>query len=253
MQCTTIYRNGAHRWLAFGQDPARPDNIVDTTQYAVCSSKAVVLLDPGGMEVFPTMIAAVTRELAVEDIRHLFLSHQDPDVCSALPLWRRVCRPDVQIHTSWMWASFISHFDREANMTQIPDEGGEINLGGEVRLRLLPAHYLHSSGNYHVYDAAAKILFTGDVGAAMVPERRSDMFVTDFADHVRHMEGFHRRWMGSAAARDAWVAMVSKLKIDILAPQHGLMFRGDDVKRFIDWFAGLEVGTGVSVLRNAAR
>jgi flavorubredoxin len=79
------------------------------------------------------------------------------------------------------------------------------------------------------------------------------MFVTDFADHVRHMEGFHRRWMGSAAARDAWVAMVSKLKIDILAPQHGLMFRGDDVKRFIDWFAGLEVGTGVSVLRNAAR
>lgn len=253
MQCITIYRNGAHRWLAFGQDPARPDNIVDTTQYAVCTGKSVMLIDPGGMEVFPTMIAAVTRELAVEDVRHIFLSHQDPDVSSALPLWRRVCRPDIQIHAPWMWTSFISHFDREANLTAIPDEGCEINLGGEARLRVLPAHYLHSAGNYHVYDPAARILFTGDVGAALMTERRSEMFVTNFSDHVRYMETFHRRWMGSAAARDAWVAMVSRLKVDILAPQHGLMFRGDDVKRFIDWFAGLDVGTGVAAVRNAAR
>lgn len=253
MQCITIYRNGAHRWLAFGQDPARPENIVDTTQYAICTGKSVMLIDPGGMEVFPTMIAAVTRELAVEDVRHIFLSHQDPDVCSALPLWRRVCRPDIQIHAPWMWTGFISHFDRDANLTAIPDEGCEINLGGEARLRVLPAHYLHSSGNYHIYDPAAKILFTGDVGAAMLPELRTDMFVTNFSDHVRYMETFHRRWMGSAAARDAWVAMVSRLKIDIMAPQHGLMFRGDDVKRFIDWFASLDVGTGVTTLRNAIR
>lgn len=252
MQCVTIYRNGAHRWLAFGQDPARPDNVIDTTQYAVCSGKTVMLLDPGGMEIFPTMIAAVTRELAVEDIRHIFLSHQDPDVSSALPLWRRVCRQDLVIDAPWMWTGFLSHFDREANFTPIPDEGCEITLA-DVRLRALPAHYLHSAGNYHLYDPAAKILFSGDVGAALLPDRRTEMFVDNFADHVRYMEAFHRRWMGSAGARDAWVAMVSQLKIDILAPQHGLMFRGDDVKRFIDWFASLDIGTGVAAIRAVAR
>jgi len=30
-----------------------------------------------------------------------------------------------------------------------------------------------------------------------------------------------------------------------LAPQHGRMFKGDDVKRFLDWFDALQVGIAV--------
>ena len=29
----------------------------------------------------------------------------------------------------------------------------------------LPAHFLHSVGNFHIYDPIAKILYTGDLGA----------------------------------------------------------------------------------------
>ena len=74
------------------------------------------------------------------------------------------------------------------------------------------------------------------------------MFVTDFAGHIQYMDGFHRRWLASTRARDAWVAQVSKLDIDMMAPQHGLIFKGDDVKRFIDWIAGLEIGSGVNAM-----
>ena len=28
----------------------------------------------------------------------------------------------------------------------------------------------------------------------------------------------------------------------MLCPQHGAIYRGEDVRRFIDWFANLEVG-----------
>jgi flavorubredoxin len=28
----------------------------------------------------------------------------------------------------------------------------------------------------------------------------------------------------------------------MMVPQHGRIFRGDDVGRFLDWFEGLEVG-----------
>jgi flavorubredoxin len=35
---------------------------------------------------------------------------------------------------------------------------------------------------------------------------------------------------------------VSKLDIDMLCPQHGAIFQGADVERFINWFAELEVG-----------
>jgi flavorubredoxin len=246
MKCVTLFRQGEHCWLAFGQDPDKPGNIIDTNQYAICSGGSAMLIDPGGMEVFPTMLAALTREVAVEDVKSIFLSHQDPDVGSSLPLWRRVCRPDVKVYISWLWSGFISHFDREAALTSIPDEGTEVAITPDVRVRFIPAHYLHSSGNFNVYDPKARILFSGDLGAALLPDRQNGgMFVTDFNSHIQYMEAFHRRWLGSTAARDAWVAAVSKLDIDMLAPQHGLIFKGDDVKRFIDWLAKLDIGVGV--------
>ncbi len=249
MKCVTLFRQDDHCWQAFGQDPDRPDNVVDTNQYLIRSGASAMLLDPGGMEVFPAMLAAVTREIAIEDVKALFLSHQDPDIGSSLPLWRRVCGADIKVYLSWLWAGFTSHFDRNATFTTVPDEGMEVSLSPGLKLRFIPAHYLHSAGNFNVYDAKARILFSGDIGAALIPrDRQGGMFVTDFASHIQYMDAFHRRWMASTRARDAWVAQVSKLDIDILAPQHGLIFKGDDVKRFIDWFAGLDIGSGIAAM-----
>ena len=250
MKCATLFRQDDHCWQMFGQDPDKPDNVVDTNQYLIRSGDSAILLDPGGMEVFPAMLAALTREISIDKVKALFLSHQDPDIGSSLPLWRRVCNPDVKVYLSWLWSGFTAHFDRDATFTNIADEGMEIALSASVRLRFLPAHYLHSSGNFNVYDPKARILFSGDMGAALVPPNKTggSMFVTDFASHVQYMEGFHRRWLGSPQARDAWCAQVSKLDIDMMAPQHGLVFKGDDVRRFIDWVAGLEIGSGIAAM-----
>jgi flavorubredoxin len=251
MKCVSLYRQGDHRWLAFGQDPDRPGNVIDTNQYVVTGSGGALLLDPGGMEVFPPMLAALTREIAVDDVRGIFLSHQDPDIGSSLPLWRRVCPAETKVYVSTLWTGFIAHFDRETTFTAIPDEGMEVTLGGNVPLRLVPAHYLHSSGNFNLYDPGARILFSGDIGAALLPASAASdsLFVHDFAAHIQYMEAFHRRWMPSNLARDAWIAEVSKLEIEQLAPQHGLIFRGDDVKRFLDWFAGLDLAGGLAAMK----
>ncbi|CAA7615208.1 MBL fold metallo-hydrolase [Magnetospirillum sp. UT-4] len=246
MKCFTIWQQGDHRWLAFGQDPEQLDTIIDTTQFVVTSDRDAVLLDPGGIELFPAMVAAVTQEVGVERLKHLFLSHQDPDVSSALSLWRRVCPADLTIHVSWLWTGFLSHFDSHAQFVTLPDPGAEIRLSPSVAVRAVPAHYLHSPGNFGIYDARAKILFSGDVGASLVPrERRTGIFVENFSEHTGYMEGFHRRWLGSRDARDKWVAMVRRLDVDMLAPQHGLIFRGEDVGRFLDWLAALPVGSGL--------
>ena len=251
MNFTQLFRREGHRWLAFGQDATRPEGVVDTNHYVVAAGNAAMLIDPGGVEVFPQVIGALAKEVAMEDVRQIFLSHQDPDVGSALPLWRRVCRDDVRVQVPALWTGFISHFDKAATLVGIPDEGAEITVGN-IRLKALPAHYLHSSGNFCVYDAKAKVLFSGDIGAALVPrDKRPTIFVEDFASHVPYMEAFHRRWMGSPAARDKWIAMVRRLKIDILAPQHGLLFRGPDVERFLDWLAALPLGSGLDAFDQA--
>lgn len=250
MKCTTLYRQGDHRWLAFTSDGSdRRGKVIDTNQYVVASGKVAMILDPGGMEVFPEVMGGLTQEIEMDEVRHLFMSHQDPDVGSSLALWRRVCPADTQIHVPSLWTGFFAHYDAEARLTGIPDEGGRLRMG-DIDLQFVPAHYLHSSANLNLYDPAARILFSGDIGAAILPDQaRGSVFVTNFADHIAYMDGFHRRWMGSPTARDAWVSMVSRLDVHILAPQHGLMMKGDDVKRFLDWFARLEVGNGIGAMR----
>ena len=68
------------------------------------------------------------------------------------------------------------------------------------------------------------------------------MFVEDFDEHIQYMRYFHQRWMPSNTAKNDWVSRVRELDIEMMAPQHGRIFKGDDVQRFLDWFEELEVG-----------
>ncbi|MEW5903326.1 MAG: MBL fold metallo-hydrolase [Pseudomonadota bacterium] len=239
-----IYEAGDHRWLAVARDPARPDFLIDTNEYLVTSNGDGLLTDPGGMEIFPAVFSAISAEFDPRRISRLFASHQDPDIISSLALWLDF-NPHLRCYLSWLWGSFVPHFGgNDQTFIAIPDEGMEVTVG-KLKLQALPAHYLHSSGNFHLYDAQAKILFSGDVGAAMLPPELDGLFVKDFDRHIRHAEGFHKRWMGSNEAKLDWCERASRLQLDMLCPQHGAIYQGRDVQRFIDWFAALKVGSGL--------
>jgi flavorubredoxin len=237
----TIFQNGDHKWIAIVRDEAKPDFLVDTNEYLVTHGGQGMLLDPGGLEVFPAVFSALATEFDPSAITSVFASHQDPDVISSLALWLEF-NPRMQCYMSWLWSSFIPHFGGDAStFVTIPDEGMAISLAG-LALQAVPAHYLHSSGNFNLYDRTAKVLFSGDVGAALLPPERQSVMVEDFSSHIRYAEGFHRRWMGSNEAKRQWCERVAHLDIDMLCPQHGAIYQGEDVQRFINWFDGLHVG-----------
>jgi len=237
-----IFEEGSHKWYAIVRDPSRPDYLIDTNEYLVTVGDEALLLDPGGSEIFPAVFSAVSAQFDPRKIDRVFASHQDPDIASSLSMWLEF-NPELKCYISWLWTSFVPHFGgNKDTFIPIPDQGMDIQLGG-VRLQAIPAHYLHSSGNFHLYDPKAKILFSGDVGAALLPPTESGLFVEDFDRHIRHAEGFHKRWMGSDRAKRDWCARVSRLDIQMLCPQHGAIYRGADVGRFIDWFSHLEVGS----------
>lgn len=243
-KAVTIYEEGGHRWVVIARDPERPGHVIDTNEYLVSFGKESALLDPGGVEVFPAVFSALAEVIDPRQVTWLFASHQDPDIVSSLSLWLDV-NPALRCHVSRLWSSFIPHFGGTAEtLIPIPDDGGEIALGA-LTLRAVPAHYLHSSGNLHLYDEKAAILFSGDVGAALLPEGESGLFVKDFDRHIRYAEGFHKRWMGSNEAKLEWCERAGRLKIEMLCPQHGAIYQGADVGRFINWFAELKVGCGV--------
>jgi flavorubredoxin len=242
MKSRSIYQGG-HEWILFGRDPQKPDKIIDTNQYMIVSNGQALLLDPGGIELFSAMFANAIKHVQPEQIVALFASHQDPDIISSLGLWDQVL-PNAKLYSPWLWEGFIRHFGMEnIEYEPIKDEGRILKLGN-IELHFVPAHYLHSSGNMHVYDPTAKILFSGDVGAAL-EHGDFPLFVEDFEQHTEHMRYFHQRWMPSNSAKQNWINRVRKLDIEYMCPQHGRIFKGEQVQQFLDWFEALEVGTGI--------
>lgn len=238
-----IYTEGTHKWGTVTRDPEKPGYIIDTNEYIISYQDELILTDPGGVEVFPSVLSSLSREINPKDIKYIFASHQDPDIISSLSLWLDI-NPGLKCFTSYVWSSFLPHFGGDdTTFIQIKDKGDSFDFNG-LKLEFIPAHYLHSSGNFHLYDPKAKILFSGDIGAALLPEdqRMTSLFVEDFDRHIQYAKFFHQRWMGSNEAKNQWCETVSKLEIDMICPQHGLIYSGKNVSRFINWFSELKVG-----------
>lgn len=239
MDMEALFDVDGHRniWLEdFGHGLA-----VQANQHLIINNDEAMILDPGGHKAYKPTLAQVTRAINIKHLKHLFLSHQDPDIVAAINGW--LLTTDAKAWVSKLWVRFVPHFglDKlvEDRLQPIPDEGMTLELGGDP-IHILPAHFLHSVGNFQVYDPTAKILYSGDLGASIGEDYD---FVTDFDAHLTYMEGFHKRYMTCNKALRAWVNMVRDLDIDIIAPQHGAAFRGKDlVKRFIDWCENLECG-----------
>jgi flavorubredoxin len=140
---------------------------------------------------------------------------------------------------------FAPHFGIDVEdlrrIVPVDDRGTRINIPTGY-LELIPAHFLHSVGNFSVYDPQSKILFSGDIGASVMPEDSFYFEVKDFRSHIRYMEGFHRRYMKSQVATRKWVSMVRRLKVDIIAPQHGAIMRGKVAEEFLSWLENLRCG-----------
>lgn len=243
MKNLKIYEGKDHEWIVFGRDTEKPEKIIDTNQYLIKTQREGILLDPGGIELFSAMLASVVHFMPVDQIKHIFASHQDPDVVSSLGLWDKTL-PDATLHAPWMWEGFLRHYGCEnIAYAAIADEGGSLKMDG-IDLQFIPAHYMHSSGNFSVYDPVGKILFSGDIGAGL---NKSDdpLFVEDFDTHVSSIQKFHQRWMPSERAKMAWIDRVRKLDVQMLCPQHGCIYKDENVGRFLNWLETIEVGTGL--------
>lgn len=241
-----LFKEGNHQFFHLGWEEREEKSIVQTNQYMIVHNNEVVLLDPGGAHVFPRVLANVVEITDINNVKHLFYSHQDPDVSSGITLWLSIAERS-RAHISGLWTRFLPHFGiyENSRIDAIPDKGKNLTLSDGTKLRCVPAHFLHSTGQFSLYDPISKILFTGDIGAAVFPEGKRYPLVSDFESHLHYMEGFHKRYMTNNAACRRWVAEVEKYDVRCIAPQHGAVMKGQDVKHFLDWFRELRCGTDI--------
>jgi len=243
MSHVVLFDNGTHKNILL-DDYGTGGLAVQANQHVIVDGASGMILDPGGHKVYSKVLAATSGLLGRAKLESIFLSHQDPDIVAAVNGW--LMTTDATAYLSALWIRFVAHFgvDRlvESRLLPIPDHGMSLPLGAAT-MQIIPAHFLHSPGNFQLYDPVAKILYSGDLGAAVGPEYRE---VTDFDAHLQHMAGFHRRYMSGNRAMRAWAKIARRLDIEIIAPQHGAVFKGRPmVERFISWCEGLECGVDV--------
>ncbi len=235
-----LYRDPLHQNILL-PDATGQGLAVQANHHVIVHRGQALLLDPGGHKVFNQIFSDVSSLNGAPEVTHIFLSHQDPDIVAATNGWLMIT--DANAYVSELWTRFVPHFGVDALLEErliaIPDGGCWLDLAGS-ELLVLPAHFLHSCGNFQLYDPTAKILYTGDLGASIGTAARE---VTDFDAHLPYITAFHRRYMASGAILKRWVAMVRALDIDIIAPQHGALLRGKTlVDTFLDWCENLECG-----------
>jgi flavorubredoxin len=243
MRSEVLFESGGHKWITLGRDPEKRGEVIDTNEFIIINNGQAVLLDPGGIEIFPQVLTEITRYVSTDNIKAIIASHQDPDIASSLAMWVDLC-PNVKTYCPWIWSGFIAHFGMgtKLELTPIPDEGMELQIGNtNAMLYLVPAHYCHSSGNFSCYDPKADILFSGDIGGALLPNDSYPFYVEDFTKHISLMEKFHKRWMPSVVALKEWVRRIRLINPAMICPQHGSIFRGEQVNNLLDWLDNLEV------------
>jgi len=252
-----LFNNGKHRCIVF-DDIMKDMNItggdVQANQFLITHTGADgyeegLLFDPGGSKLVTHLHQELTKFISTNRIRKLVLSHQDPDTGAGATAWLMMAGTNTKIYVSSLWVRFVPHFSRSDVKNDvfaaIPDEGMKIDLNG-CSLYMLPAHFLHSPGNFHLYDPLSRILFSGDLGTSFLPLEDFSP-VADFEAHVKNMAGFHKRYMSSNRVCKLWASMVRKLDIDMIVPQHGTKyFKGKMfVNKFIDWVEQLSCGADV--------
>lgn len=249
-----LYKDENHTCLAF--ENLVTGEGVQSNQFLITHKKHTALLDPGGDLTYTPLFMEIIRHISVKDLDYVIASHQDPDIISSLDKW--MTYTNCKVVCSKLWARFLPHllpkhleqvpqFQHGGNFNRIvaiPDEGMNLMLGDAV-IKAIPAHFLHSVGNFQFYDPISKILFSGDLGASMV-DSGLDQPVADFERHIPYMEGFHRRYMVSNRACRLWAKMIRQLDIEMIVPQHGPSFKGKEMcNKFIDWVETLQCGIDI--------
>ncbi|KGP64337.1 beta-lactamase [Legionella norrlandica] len=242
MRNVILFESDSHQFILLNESDPGEENGIRSNQYLIKHHANGILLDPGGFNVMPQTLSELLRYLNPDSTQAIILSHQDPDIVAGIATWMELIQAPIYI--SRIWIRFLPHYGIKdtSRFFGVPDVGMDCIFENDFHLKIIPAHFLHSEGQMNVYDPVSKILFSGDIGAACLPDDQDYAFVDDFEKHLPFIESFHRRYMcGNKAAR-AWVSNISKLDINMIAPQHGPIYRGQSVCDFINWFKNLRCG-----------
>lgn len=206
------------------------------------------LIDPGSSSDFAIVSQKVSQVIGgLKNVSAIYLNHQDPDVGSITPLITArfarkasiVCSEDtfrLAVHQGLMKDRFIPTERARSGMIALPTGH---------RVQVVPSPYCHFRGAVMMYDPSTRVLFTGDLFGGLTEKGPGRLDATE--KDWRGIRAFHQIYMPSNLALRRTIDAIRKLDPfpEVLAPQHGVIARGDLVKEWLDRMYHLPVGLDI--------
>ena len=228
-------------WVGFADEQAHlhcnPYLLVDGSG----KDAEAVLFDPGSLTDFPKVMRKVLEVVDPAAISLIIAQHQDPDVCSNIPVVEDIIgRKDLQVAAHTNSIRLIRHYGIQSAFYPVEQRDFAYTLKSGRRLEFMFTPYLHSPGAIVTYDTQSRSIFTSDIFGAVSDQwglkASSDAFLP-------RMDSFHQAYMPSnQVLTHALTRMQKRWQIDRILPQHGSVIEGAMVGRAFEHLMALPCG-----------
>jgi flavorubredoxin len=211
--------------------------------YLLKDEQDVVLIDPGSIPYFPTIMRKVIELVDPDRITAIIISHQDPDVCGSLAVLEEVIdRADLKIIAHTNTVRLIRHYGLKSQFYTVDEQAFHLRLQSGRVLQFLHTPFLHSPGAIMTYDTDSKSLFTSDVFGAI----SDNWSLFTEGDYLESMKAWHQAYMPSNSLLRECMQRLEQMEIQRLLPQHGSIINAGDIPIVIDYLKHLPCGLDLS-------
>ncbi len=203
-----------------------------------------LVIDPGSSSDFAVVTSKVSSVIGrMGALSGVFINHQDPDVGSSAS---QICgryAPRASIFTSEATWRLVVHFNLPRDRFVDTDAARRgLTLPGGHHVIPVPSPFCHFRGAVMLYDPETRVLFSGDLFGGITAAGPHDLWAepSDWSG----VRAFHQAYMPTSRAIAAAVRAIQRLDppVEIIAPQHGRLLRGDVLQRFMQQLEKLPVG-----------
>ncbi|MFA6413011.1 MAG: MBL fold metallo-hydrolase [Syntrophales bacterium] len=227
-------------WVGFHEERSN----LHCNPYLIVAGDRAVLIDGGSRPDFAVVMMKILQTgITPEQITALIYHHVDPDLCGSMSNMVDICaNPELIILSEPDNNIFLSYYlekDKRSLLRSIDDYGGEFNFGGR-NLQFFKTPYAHNTGSFVTYDGQTKTVFSSDLFGSLSThwdlfiELEDDCYVCeDYSRCIRQKKycplpdilAFHKNVVPSEKSLRYAMDVIGNLEVEILAPQHGSIFK----------------------------
>ncbi|HHX60777.1 MAG TPA: FprA family A-type flavoprotein [Epulopiscium sp.] len=226
-------------------------NGVSINSYIIKADKTAIIDGFGGWDGAPESLYALLGELEIkpESIEYLIVNHMEPDHSAWIEDFKKI-NANFKIVCSQKSADLLDAFYEHTENIIIANKDLVLDLGNGHKLKFIDIPNVHWPDTIATFDTSTGVLFSCDAFGSFgkIGEASFDDMLTEdeLAFYEEEAVRYYSNIIGSFSMFvTKAVAKCRELPIKIIAPGHGIMWRGnpnriiDDYERYANYQKGV--------------